>query len=96
MCRYDVAGVGVGRAEMLHCDLRPCLLVRPVEVQRLGVGREAPPHLVPVYRREGAFPPGGVIDDSVVDEVDFAIDLARTDAGKIADLGDRHPVGNHP
>ena len=86
MCRHDVAGVGVGRAEMLHRDLRPGLLVRPVEVQRLGVGCETPPHRVPLDRLKGAFSPRGVIDDAVVDGVDLAIDIARAETGEITDL----------
>lgn len=96
MCRHNVASVGVCCAEVLYGDLRPGLLVRPAEVQRLGVGREPSLYLGPIHQCEGPFPPDGVIDDAVVDEVNLAIDIAQAKAGEIADLGDRHPIGDHP
>lgn len=50
----------------------------------------------PVRLGEGAFSPGGVIYDAIVDEVDLAIDIPRAKAGEIADFGDWHPVRDHP
>jgi hypothetical protein len=93
---HNVAGVGVGGAEVLHSDLRSGLLVLPSEVQRLGIGRKETPYLVPIDRCEGAFAPGVVIDNTAVNEVDLPIDITRTEAGEFADLGERNPVGNHP
>ena len=81
---------------MLHGNLCPGLLVRPVQVQRLEICREAPSDCVPIYRAEGAFPSSGEVHDAIMDEVDLAIDIARSEAREITDLGDRHSVRDHP
>lgn len=72
---HDVARIGVSRAEVRNSNLRPGLLVRPVQVQRLRIRGETAADAVPIDLLELRFPARRDVRDPFMDEVDLSIHI---------------------